>query len=127
MGDITIGDYSWAVDHHPNLCKLNAGKSDTISCVLVNSKNGERLLKAVSNELDLYETKLDWIAERNKNLLYPTHRPKERDQFYNDVKKFGYEKWAEKYFYSEAFLKNIPVFSQIIRIKYKLQKKGKML
>lgn len=123
-GDITIGDYSWAVDHHPDLCELNAGKSDTISCVLVNSEKGNQLLNAVSGELSLYETKLDWITERNKNLIRPTHRPKERDYFYSDIKKLGYKKWARRYFYSEAFLRNVPVFSQMIRIKHKLQRKG---
>lgn len=123
-GDITIGDYSWAVDHHPDLCELNAGKSDTISCVLVNSEKGNQLLSAVSSELSLYETKLDWIIERNKNLIRPTHRPKEREHFYSDIKKLGYKKWAERYFFSEAFLRNIPVFSQMIRIKHKLQRKG---
>ena len=77
-----------------------------------------------SDMTDLYETKLDWITERNKNLIRPTHRPKERDYFYSDIKKLGYKKWARRYFYSEAFLRNVPVFSQMIRIKHKLQRKG---
>ena len=81
-------------------------------------------MSAVSSELSLYETKLDWITERNKNLIRPTHRPKERDRFYSDIKKLGYKKWAGRYFCSEAFLRNIPVFSQMIRIKHKLQRKG---
>ena len=72
----------------------------------------------------VYETKSDWITERNKNLIRPTHRPKERDCFYNDVRKLGYKKWAERYFFSESFLRNIPVLSHLIRIKYKLQRKG---
>ncbi len=122
VGDITIGDYSWAIEHHPDLCESNAGKSDTISCVLVNSEAGERLLNAVSDELDLYETKLDWITERNRNLLCPTRRPKEREHFYNDINKLGYRKWARRYFYSEAFFKNIPIVSRIIRIKNKIIK-----
>ena len=124
VGDITIGDYSWAVEHHPDLCELNAGKSDTISCMMINSEAGKRLLCAVSSELDLYETKMEWIIERNKNLLRPTPRPKERTRFYSNIRKIGYRKWANMYFFSEAFLKNFPVLSKIIRLKNKFQLKG---
>lgn len=122
VGDITIGDYSWAVEHHPDLCKKNCGKSDTISCVLVNSEAGERLLDAVNDSIDLYSTKLEWITERNKNLLRPTYRPKVRDNFYKDINKIGYKKWAKRYFFSESFLKNIPIVSYVFRVKNKLKK-----
>jgi len=122
VGDITIGDYSWAVNHHPDLCERNNGKTDAISCVLVNSEAGKSLLNVIKDTLVLYETKREWITERNKNLIRPTVRPNTRDTFYVEVEKLGYNNWARKYYLSEAFIKNIPVFSYVFRAKNKLKK-----
>lgn len=122
VGDITIGDYSWAVNYHSELREKNSGKSDTISCVLVNSKVGEQLLNDVKGTLDLYETKFEWIAERNKNLLRPTPRPEVRNNFYDCIEKIGYKNWAKRYYLSESFLSNIKGFSFAFRVKNKVKR-----
>ena len=72
IGDITIGDYHWATQHHDSLREIVKGKSFSISCVLINSEKGEELINRTQNNIDYLETKFEWIAERNYNLLRPS-------------------------------------------------------
>lgn len=119
-GDITIGDYFWAVEHHEDLAIRNRGRSEAISCLLVNSSQGQNLLSQVRDTLDLYPTKWEWITQRNKNLVRPTPRPPQRDTFYSNIRKLGYPRWAKRYYFSDDFLRNIKGLGKLVRMKEKI-------
>lgn len=121
-GDITIGDYFWALEHHIPLKEKNINLSHAISCLLINTKKGGELVKAVRNNFELYPTKMEWIIERNKNLVRPTPRPDTRNNIYNDIRKLGYEKWAKKYFCSQSYIKNLWLVRKLIQVKYLISK-----
>ena len=115
-GDVTIGDFHWAINHHK---ELTNSPSYSISCLLINSKQGKAMVEAISDNLIMYETKWNWIIERNRNLLKPTLRPKWRDYFYSDIKRLGYTRFVRRYYFSESFLKNFRFFSIFFRAKKK--------
>lgn len=121
VGDITIGDYHWAAEHHEDLREKNQGKSFSISCLLVNTEQGEHLLDRVKDKFDLYPTERKWVEERNKNLIRPTLRPRERDSIYQEIQTYGYGKWAAKYYVSWAYVRNLSLVRMLARMKRKFK------
>ncbi len=91
-----------------------------ISCLMVNSDKGRKLLNGINEEILLVPSKFKWIAERNKTLERPTLRPKERDKLYKNINAMGYQKWVKKYFYSESYLIHIKGFNILIKLKNKI-------
>lgn len=72
IGDITIGDYHWAVEHHADIRQINAERSYSISCVSVNTEKGFSLIERTKNDVQYFESKYEWIIERNFNLYMPS-------------------------------------------------------
>ena len=78
-GDITIGDYRWAVEYHDDLKQKVASRGYAVSCVIVNTEKGRRFLDEIRDQLEIYPTKFEWIAKRNAQLLRPNDRPDSRN------------------------------------------------
>ena len=89
---------------------------------MVNTEKGLKLLDGISDKMTFVLKKIEYILERNKNLIHPTLRPAYRDQIYKEINEIGYEKWADKYFHSVRYLKNTPLLYPVVRIKVWINK-----
>lgn len=117
VGDFTIGDYDWGRKHHTELQCY-----DEISCIIVNSFKGKVLLNKIKNKMIINPTHLDWILEKNANLIRPTPRPRQRDEIYTYIQKNGYEKFANRYFHSINYYKKIPVLKPLFNVMRAVKK-----
>ena len=80
VGDITIGDY-WGIEkEHPEFYSTNG-----VSCLLLNSKKGERLWSIVKDEFETLESTFEQVAKANHNLTRPTQRTPLRDVIYQHI------------------------------------------
>ena len=73
-GDLTIGDF-WGIERvHPEYLSSNGGpwdRGDGISCLIVNTENGEKLIREYGTEIEYKEATTDQITLRNKMLCRP--------------------------------------------------------
>lgn len=128
-GDITIGDY-WGIEkQHPEYLVVNGGKIEPkngISCILVNTKNGDILLADYSNELEKLKSTFDKVELFNAQLKSPSEKNKNRKFVLNLYKNGGYKE-VEKWFQKELGAKRILYYfwNKIPRkIQLILKKKG---
>lgn len=112
--DVTIGDYWGIEDEHPELLKENGGNFDRtigISCLLVNTDNGQKWLEELNPEIELAPSTFEKAAKRNSQLKVPSVHTQVRekvfelyadagyqavDNWYNKrlgIKKYAYEIW----------------------------------
>lgn len=99
-GDLTIGDYFWGKEHHKRFAKY-----DEISCILINSEKGNKLFERLKEELQVEETNLEWIMERNKTLIMPTSKPAKAPNFYKHILNNNYSQIVSKYYLSYDYIK----------------------
>ncbi len=85
-GDITLGDY-WGIEKlHPEFYDKKG-----ISLVILNTKKGKKLFEDVKKEIVYIESNIEKAALYNKNLKFPTKRPLERDNIYNNINNYDYD------------------------------------
>ncbi len=80
VGDITIGDYWGIGKEHPEFYSTKG-----VSCLLVNSKKGERLWSIVKDEFETLKSTFEQVAKANHNLTRPTQRTSLRDVIYQHI------------------------------------------
>lgn len=82
QGDITIGDY-WCIDFvHPELVDKNGGpirEEVGVSCLIVNTAQGQKLLKKYGAGVRRYESTYEKAAKYNGQLRKPAERKAERE------------------------------------------------
>ncbi len=99
-GDITIGDF-WNIDLiYP---ELFAEKEPVINCengvsvLVINSEKGLELMKRYGQDMELYPSEYNKVAEYNRQMLLPSEKPKDYEEFRkimnNDY--FEIEKWYQ--------------------------------
>ncbi len=124
IGDITIGDY-WGFDkvHSDLLNKVNI--HDGISCIMVNSIKGKRLIDSCGEEFLLFESSTENIKKYNRQLNSPTSRPDDLDKVLEEYNCHGYEA-IERFFKKKNKHHNIQVLkNRIKKILKKLKEKSK--
>lgn len=96
--DITIGDF-WGVYnvHSSEMEKSSMSDDKGISCILVNTKKGKRVIKGVSNDLNMFESTFDKAAAYNGQLKNPSTRSGEREKILGIFEKDGYDA-VDKYY-----------------------------
>ena len=97
-GDITAGDF-WGIDKQHSEWLENWSKNKGISCVLVNSQQGKKLLETFGKYLDLKKTVPDKIIAQNKPIIRPSVPTLKREKILNLYEQSGYEavdKWFWK-------------------------------
>lgn len=106
-GDITLGDF-WGVDkEHPEwLSDTNWNKSQGISCILVNTEQGKRLLKFFARNVDMKVCSLDEITAKNKMLLRPSAVHPAREEILRIYSEEGYES-LDRWFHKKYGLRNL--------------------
>jgi len=94
IGDITVGDY-WGIDkQNPELLTVNGGpfeKQKGISCLLVNTDKGEKLLQRAKERLLIKEVALEGVMARNTQLRCPATHTKVRDTVISAYGAKGYD------------------------------------
>lgn len=84
VADLTIGD-CWGIGReHPELDREKGGPMsfrEGVSCVLVNSPAGRRLLEAAAGELETAEVTYESVARYNQQLNHPSPRPATREAY----------------------------------------------
>ena len=109
IGDITIGDFWGIEEEHPEYLDSNNGefsKNKGISCIIVNSKNGEKLLEKYGKNISLKISDYDKVAKHNKQLNSPSVEPKSREKIMNLYSNNGY-KSVDKYVKKKQGIKRI--------------------
>lgn len=91
VSDLTIGDY-WGIDkrHGADIAAGRMPKAADWSCVLVNTDKGRRLLDAHAQQILLYPSRPEWVAEENHQLQHPTVRPEGRAELMKRYEQGGY-------------------------------------
>jgi coenzyme F420-reducing hydrogenase beta subunit len=80
MGDLTIGDY-WGIENiHPEFYDKRG-----VSVILVNTEQGQRLLRAFGDQFDVIESALGKAVMENGNLHRPSPRSAQREAAYKDI------------------------------------------
>ena len=101
-GDLTLGDYWGIQNKHPEYLVDNGADLDLksgISCVLINTIQGQKLLKKYGAHLKLKETIFENIAEGNEQLNHPSFKPNVYNEIMEMYKNGNYdavEKWFNK-------------------------------
>jgi len=91
--DITIGDF-WGINYIDK--KLNAHNG--ISLCIVNSNNGEKIIKNLLEEMDITQENSDIAIKNNGNLYKPSKFSKYRNDFFKKLKEADdFEKSIKKY------------------------------
>lgn len=109
VGDITIGDFWGAKKEHPEI-KNSININDGVSCLIVNSKKGNQMLKGMNDDLFLIESDYKKISDHNKQLNKPSQESKYREQILNIYKNKGVthiNRWYKRKFFLKNFLKRI--------------------
>ncbi|MCD7818865.1 MAG: Coenzyme F420 hydrogenase/dehydrogenase, beta subunit C-terminal domain [Lachnospiraceae bacterium] len=101
QGDVTIGDF-WCIDLvHPELLKANSdvlNEQNGISCLIINSQQGERLLEQYGNGVKVWSSSYTQAARYNAQLKHPSELKPERKIVLDLYEKTGYsevEKWYQ--------------------------------
>lgn len=121
-GDITIGDYWGVQQEHPELFqKAGSIMSDEkgISCIIVNTKKGEKYMRYFKNFYNLYPSTFEKAAKKNGQLNTPNHISPLRTEIFNLYKIGGYEA-IEK-----SFKKNLGIKIYYYKLKSMMPKGAK--
>ena len=78
--DITMGDF-WGVEFfYPQF-----SRKDGVSCCVVNTAKGQKIFDSVKNKFECIEVTEDSICRYNKQLKYPSLRPRKRTLIYEGI------------------------------------------
>lgn len=106
VGDITIGDFWGIRSSHPELLgKWDINKG--ISCLLVNTAQGELLISQFGQNIDYETSSFEKISSANKILIHPCKDNKDRLELRDIYHKYGYdavEKWYRKRYGLKRYL-----------------------
>lgn len=91
VGDITIGDF-WGAEKYIDGVDLSSG----VSLIIINSSTGNEIMNQIKDHVWLQRVSVENAIKENHNLMQPTARPKERDQYYSECFS-DLEKWETKY------------------------------
>lgn len=90
MADITIGDF-WGIE------KVDPEYDDGngISLVITNTSKGQSFFREITEKIELREYRMEDAAQ--PNLLHPTGKPADTEEFWDDYVKNGFEHSVRRY------------------------------
>lgn len=85
IGDISLGDF-WGIN------KFYPEKYDEkgVSLILINSEKGKRIIKLISDKIEIMQVTKESAVYKQENLKKPTVRPEIRDSYFFHAYKGGY-------------------------------------
>ena len=105
-GDLTVGDFCGIAKSHP---KFDSPKG--VSSVFVNTEKGRKLFEKMKPFAEVEQATLEEAMVKQGNLVRPSIRPKERENFYKNID-------------GERFINDLEVGTQLIeRIKMVIPKR----
>ncbi|MBS5736475.1 MAG: Coenzyme F420 hydrogenase/dehydrogenase, beta subunit C-terminal domain [Clostridiales bacterium] len=112
-GDITLGD-GWGAEKTDNRLNPETG----VSLIIINSDKGEKLLERIYKEgnMELFPISESEATAGNSALLHPTPRHRNREKFFENLKK-GFYPSVKKYSKSPFFKRLYTKATRIIRKK----------
>lgn len=116
IGDITIGDYWGANEEHKEIMSSNKyiNEKRGVSCILINTEKGKKLMSMSSNNIEFYESNFEKISHHNQQLIAPNNMPKNRETILEDFKTGGYSYVENKYMHKLGIKKYIyPIWNLI--------------
>ncbi len=120
VGDLTIGDY-WGIETaHPGF-KIDETKG--VSCILVNSIKGKKILEKNKNQLLYEKSTLQMIRERNHQLVSPCKEPTNRTTILELFAANDYQKLYNYWLKEAGKDRAIEVLKNIVPNKIKKQAK----
>lgn len=125
-GDITVGDFWGIGQRHPEYLEENGGSwkaRQGVSCILVNTPQGQKLLNQYGDVLDMRESSIEDVTFKNKMLLRPSVYNPNRAKILELFQNSGYEA-VDKWFWKK-FGKNQLVYGTWDRMPVSLRKKLK--
>lgn len=90
ISDITIGDF-WGIEKKNSTFK----DSDGVSLCIINSEKGKKLFENIKENIECIETNIQDSLQHN--LVKPTQKPENREEFWNDYTKNGFQYIVKKY------------------------------
>lgn len=108
VGDVTIGDYWGVQKEHPEFFEKKIFSSQKgISCILVNTETGCKLINESANLFVLRESTFSKVSRRNEQLNIPSKKGIYRNKIMKLYSEYGYSK--VEMFYRRIFWKQIIV------------------
>lgn len=92
ISDITIADF-WGIEKFAPEFVDEKG----VSLVILNTKKGVEIFENIKEDIVYMERSMDEATEKNPNLLKPTDRPNDREQFWKKYEENGIEDILKKY------------------------------
>ena len=91
ISDFTMADY-WGIDDvHPNFFKEEGN-----SLILINNPTAKKILKRLSDNIEIIETDLNVAANYNKNLIEPSKKSSRREFVYEKIDEKSPKKFIKK-------------------------------
>ena len=109
-GDITVGDFWGIGQRHPKYLEEAGGNwkvEQGISCLLVNTQQGKKLLKQYGDALDVQESSMEDVTFKNKMLLRPSAYNPQRTKILELYQNGGYgavDKWFWKKYWKRQLI-----------------------
>lgn len=106
IGDITIGDF-WDIElEHPEYIKNKKIEIDKgISCIIVNSDNGNELMDKYGKDIIILPSQFDKVAKHNAQLCHPSRLKISRNKIL-ELYKSNEFKQVDKYYKRKNLVKN---------------------
>ncbi len=92
-GDITLGDFWGVRNQHPELfseMKWKERRYEGISCALINTRQGEKLIGKISDCLEMVKSDYERVSAQNGQLVHPVSMPDSRSEILDIYVKEGY-------------------------------------
>lgn len=92
VSDLTIGDY-WGIEKHHEMdfAQERMPRRKDWSCVLVNTERGAAFLEKYGQDMSMFPTEANWVAEHNEQLRAACKKPQSRAVLLEKYSEGGYE------------------------------------
>lgn len=90
VSDITLGD-AWHIEK-----KYPAWNNCGVSCIIVNSPQGEKVVEQITPAMELHSEELEWVIENNSQFTTPTQMHKKREIFFGQLDSMPFSKAVKK-------------------------------
>lgn len=96
IGDITLGDF-WNVETEHSKFAEKVNIKNGVSCVLINTEKGKRIVKNFAKDIFFIESSIDKIKKHNSQLIKPRECPSDRNKILSLYKHGSFEKVNKEY------------------------------
>ena len=112
LGDISLGDF-WGIETlHPEF-----DDDKGISALIINTNKGYEMFNTIKPELDVLQSHFGNYLQFQPCLHKPAWLPKNREQFWNEYFKKGFERTAKKYVGKDIISRGIRLIKRLVNVQ----------